>query len=117
METVAGSSRHTGGQGDAPHCHVPASFDPRYRQSLLAEVTRFVVAAQWLAKEIEEERGCHAALLQVSVLQADLDAIAGRLVDGHLRYCVREAIVAGEGPDEVQSMLMPLQTLLFARRS
>jgi len=117
MDAAVHSSRHTGGPGDAPHCHVPAAFDPKHRQSLAAEVARFVGAAQWLAKELEQERGCHAALLQVSVLQADLHAIASRLVDGHLRYCVRQAIATGQGPDEVQSLLTPLQSLLFARRS
>jgi DNA-binding FrmR family transcriptional regulator len=115
VDSAPGTSRHTGGAEDAPHCHVPAAFDPDHRQSLGAEVARFVSAAQWLARELEEERGCHAALLQVSVLQADLDAIAGRLVDGHLRYCVRQAIATGQSPDEVQSLLTPLQSLLFAR--
>ena len=67
-----------GGPADAPHCHVPASFDPVHQKSLAAEVTRFVGAAQRLAMELEQERGCDAALLQVSVLQADLDTIARR---------------------------------------
>lgn len=117
MQPVSSVSRHTGGPGEAPHCHVPASFDPRHRRSLVAEVSRLVSAAQWLARELDEERGCHAALLQVSVLQADLDAIAGRLVDGHLRYCVREAIASGQSPDEIGAMLTPLQSLLYARRA
>lgn len=117
MDAPAGAKRHTGGPGDAPHCHVPAAFDPGYRKALATEVARFVGAADWLARELDEERGCHAALLQVSILQADLDAIASRLVDGHLRYCVRQAIVSGQGPDEVHSLLTPLQSLLFARRS
>lgn len=116
MDVATGAGHHTGGQSDAPHCHVPAVFDPEHVQSLAAEVSRFVGAAQWLAKELEQERGCHAALLQVSVLQADLDAIAGRLVDGHLRHCVRQAVAAGQSPDEVQALLVPLQSLLFSRR-
>jgi DNA-binding FrmR family transcriptional regulator len=117
MDPVPIAGRHTGGSGDAPHCHVPASFDPGHRRSLDAEVARFVGAAQWLARELEQERGCVAALLQVSVLQADLDAIASRLVDGHLRYCVRGAIAAGQSPDEVGALLQPIQSLLYARRS
>lgn len=117
MQSVPGASRHTDGQADAPHCHVPASFDPKHRQALVAGVSRLVNAAQWLARELEEERGCHAALLQVSVLQADLDTITGRLVDGHLRYCVREAVATGQGPDEIGAMLTPLQSLLYARRA
>ena len=117
MDPVPIASQHTGGTGDAPHCHVPASFDPRHRRSLDAEVTRFVGAAQWLARALQEERGCLAALRQVSVLQADHDAIASRLVDGHLRSCVRGAIAAGQSPDEVGALLRPIQSLLYARRS
>lgn len=117
VDSGPGRSGHTGGPGEAPHCHVPAGFDPEYRKSLEAEVARFVSAAKWLALELEEERGCHAALIQVSVLQADLDVIARRLVDGHLRYCVRQAIVTGQSPDEIHSLLTPLQSLLFARRA
>ena len=117
MDAGPGRGDQPGGPGEAPHCHVPAGFDPEYGKALEAEVARFVSAATWLALELEEERGCHVALLQVSVLQADLDVIARRLVDGHLRYCVRQAIVTGQSPDEVQSLLTPLQSLLFARRA
>jgi DNA-binding FrmR family transcriptional regulator len=117
MQSLTGTASHRADNDDAPHCHVPASFDPKHRQGLVAEVSRLVSAAQWLARELEEERGCHAALLQVSVLQADLDTIAGRLVDGHLRYCVREAVASGQSPDEIGAMLTPLQSLLYARRA
>ena len=100
----------------SPHCHVPADFDPDARLALQSEVARLIGAAQWLARELDEDRGCHAALLQASVLQADIDAIASRLVDGHLKYCVTRAIGSGQTAAEVQGLLMPLQTLLFTRR-
>ncbi|MEK6720990.1 MAG: metal-sensing transcriptional repressor [Chloroflexota bacterium] len=106
----------TGPSESASHCHVPADFDPEGRRVLRAEVARLIGAAQWLATELDEGRGCHAALLQASVLQADIDTIAARLVDGHLKYCVTRAIGSGQTPDEVQSLLTPLQTLLFTRR-
>ena len=106
----------TGPTESSSHCHVPAVFDPEGQRALRAEVTRLIGAAQWLATELEEGRGCHAALLQASVLQADIDAIAARLVDGHLKYCVTRAIGSGQTADEVQGLLMPLQTLLFTRR-
>lgn len=103
-------------EGSTSHCHVPADFDPEGQRVLRAEVSRLIHAAQWLEREVEEGRGCHAALLQASVLQADIDAIAARLVDGHLKYCVTRAIESGQTPDEVQGLLTPLQTLLFTRR-
>jgi DNA-binding FrmR family transcriptional regulator len=106
----------TGSTEASAHCHVPPEFDPDGQRVLRAEVTRLIGAARWLATEIDEGRGCHAALLQASVLQADVDAISARLVDGHLKYCVTRAIGSGQTPDEVQGLLTPLQTLLFARR-
>lgn len=102
--------------GESPHCHVPATFDPERRKALAAEVSRLIRAAEWLSRELAEERGCHAALVQVSVLQADLDTIAEHLVDGHLKYCVGRAITERQSPDEVQALLVPVQSLLFARR-
>ena len=106
----------TGKTESSPHCHVPADFDPEGQRALRTEVSRLIGAAQWLARELEEGRGCHAALLQASVLQADIDAIAARLVDGHLKYCVTRAIGSGQTPDEIHGLLTPLQTLLFTRR-
>jgi len=98
------------------HCHLPADFDPDGQLALRSEVARLIGAAEWLARELDEGRGCHAALLQASVLQADIDAIAGRLVDGHLKYCVTRAIGSGQTAAEVHGLLMPLQTLVFTRR-
>ncbi len=98
------------------HRHLPAEFDPDGQLALRSEVARLIGAAQWLARELDEGRGCHAALLQASVLQADIDAIAARLVDGHLKYCVTRAIGSGQTPAEIHGLLMPLQTLLFTRR-
>ncbi len=98
------------------HCHVPATFEPEGQRALRAEVTRLIGAAQWLGKELDEGRGCHAALLQASVLQADIDAIAARLVDAHLKYCVTRAIESGQTAAEIHGLLMPLHTLLFTRR-
>jgi DNA-binding FrmR family transcriptional regulator len=109
------NAREAGPEG-SPHCHVPATFDPDRRKTLAAEVARFVKAGQWLARELDEERGCHAALVQVAVLQADLDTIASHLVDGHLRFCIGRAVAEGQTPDEIHAMLVPVQSLLFARR-
>jgi len=100
----------------SPHCHVPGSFDPDHQRALENDLKRLVGAAQWLARELDEERGCHAALAQAAVIQSNVNSIVSRLADGHLRYCLPGAIVAGESPDEIQAMVAPLQSILFARR-
>jgi len=112
VDELPGRSRPDG----PPHCHVPATFEPEQRQALATDLKRLIRAAEWLAQELDERRGCHAALAQVAVLQADLDAVASRLVDGHLRYCVAHAISEGQRPEEVLSLLVPIQSVLFARR-
>lgn len=99
-----------------PHCHVPATFEPEQQEALATDIKRLIRAAEWLARELAERRGCHAALTQVAVLQADLDTIAARLVDGHLRYCVAHAVADHQSPQEVLGLLVPVQSVLFARR-
>ncbi len=107
----------SGSRSDGPpHCHVPATFEPEQRELLATEIRRLIRAAEWLTRELDERRGCHAALAQVAVLQADLDTVASRLVDGHLRYCVAHAVAEGQRPDEILSLLVPIQSVLFARR-
>ena len=102
--------------GGPPHCHVPATFEPEQREVLATDIRRLIRAAEWLAHELDERRGCHAALAQVAVLQADLDMVASRLVDAHLRYCVAHAVAEAQSPDEILSLLVPIQSVLFARR-
>lgn len=46
----------------------------------------------------------------------DLDTIAEHLVDGRLKYRVGRAITERQSPDEVHALLVPVQSLLFARR-
>lgn len=101
---------------EPPHCHVPGSFDPDHQAALANDVKRLVGATRWLARELDEERGCHAALAQAAVIQSNVSSIVSRLVDGHLRYCLPSAIVAGQSPDEIQALVAPLQSILFARR-
>ena len=60
------------------HCHVPADFDPDARLALRSEVARLIGAAQWLARALDDGRGCDAALLQASVLQADIELLFAR---------------------------------------
>ena len=97
------------------HCHVPADFDPDGQVALKTAVNRLIGAAQWLAAELEQGRGCHAALLQASILQVDLDKIHRATGGRHLKSCVARAIGGGQSPDEVQALLMPIQTLLLTR--
>lgn len=101
---------------EPPSGFVPGTFDPERQRTLASDVRRLIRAAEWLATELDQQRGCHAALTQVSALQADLDAISERLVDGHLRYCVAHAVDAGRSADEIQAMLTPLRSLIFMRR-
>ena len=101
---------------EPPHCHVPATFEPAARARLVSEIKRLIGAARWLEREISSERGCIAALTQVASLQADLDVIANDLVDAHLRYCVDRAVRTQQSSAEVQALLTPLRSVMFARR-
>lgn len=101
---------------ESPHCHVPGSFDLDHKRALASDVKRLVGAARWLARELDEERGCHAALAQAAVIQSNVNSVISRLVDGHLRYCLPHAVASGQSPEEIQGLVAPLQSVLFARR-
>ena len=98
------------------HCHVPASFDPEAHADLLATSARLAHAVEWLKREIESGRECHAALAQVTVVQADLDQVRNGLLEGHLRYCLTPALVEGRDPDEIAALLAPVASLFGVSR-
>ena len=98
------------------HCHVPASFDPEAHADLLATSARLAHAVEWLKREIESGRECHAALAQVTVVQADLDQMRSGLLEGHLRYCLTPALVEGRDPDEIAALLAPVASLFGVSR-
>jgi DNA-binding FrmR family transcriptional regulator len=111
------SSATTGDVRRAPaHCHVPASFDPAAHADLLATSARLVRAVEWLRREIESGRECHAALTQVTVVQADVDQVRDRLLEGHLRYCLAPALAEGRDPDEIAALLAPVASLFGVTR-
>lgn len=99
---------------EAPHCHVPAAFDPDQHQALEQQLRRLVGAAEWLEREVRAERECHATLAQAAVLEHELRDVVATLVDGHLRHCVIGAIEQGQRPEEVGRLFAPIRSILFA---
>ena len=101
---------------EAPHCYVPAAFDPDQHQALAQHLRRLVGAAEWLEREVSAERECHATLAQAAVLEHELRDVVATLVDGHLRHCVMGAIEQGQRPEEVGRLFAPIRSILFATR-
>jgi len=93
---------------------VPAAFDPEQHKALEHHLRRLAGAAEWLEREVRDERECHAALAQAAVIEHALRDVVTTLVDGHLRHCVVGAIERGQSPDEVARLLGSTRSILFA---
>jgi len=66
---------------------------------LLNRLNRIEGQVRGIAKMIEQDKYCIDILTQVSAVSQAMQAVALRLLDGHLSYCVLDAARAG-GPQQ-----------------
>lgn len=68
-----------------------------------------------IARMIEEDKYCIDILTQLSAASTALDQVGLRVLDGHVRGCVRGAMLAedGEGEQKVAELLQAIES--FAR--
>jgi DNA-binding FrmR family transcriptional regulator len=75
------------------------------KEALLARLRRIEGQVRGLQRMLDEDRYCLDVLTQVNSVVAALRAVGLGLLDDHVRHCVRESIVAGEGEDKVEELL------------
>lgn len=75
------------------------------RDGLLRRLKRIEGQARGLHRMVDEDRYCVDILIQVAAVKAALDAVALSLMDGHIRGCVRDAIVGGWGDQTVEELV------------
>jgi CsoR family transcriptional regulator, copper-sensing transcriptional repressor len=71
-----------------------------HRQDYLTRLRRVEGQVRGLQRMINEDTYCIDVLTQVAAVQRALDAVAVRLLDEHIRHCVREAAADQERLDE-----------------
>ncbi len=52
-----------------------------------------------IERMVEEDRYCIDVLTQISAVRTALDSLAFRLLDGHVRHCVADALASGDEVD------------------
>ena len=75
------------------------------KASLAKRLNRIEGQVRGIHRMIDEDRYCIDVLTQVGAVQAALDALALRLLEHHLKGCVRHAIESGHGEGVMEEAL------------
>ena len=64
-----------------------------------------------IAKMIEEERYCIDILKQITAVQALLSKLGYTLSENHMKHCVRQAVLEGQGEEKIAELMETLKYL------
>lgn len=84
--------------------------ESEHTDALVKRLKRIEGQVRGLQKMIEEERYCIDVLTQVSAVTAALDGVGLRVMEDHVRHCVR----AG-GDEKVDELMRALERLVRTR--
>jgi DNA-binding FrmR family transcriptional regulator len=68
------------------------------RRSILNRLARIEGQVRGVRRMVEEDEYCTDLLTQIAAVTTALDRVGLKLLDGHVRGCVREAMLEG-GPE------------------
>lgn len=72
-----------------------ASLSDAERRSVLNRLARIEGQVRGLQRMVEEDQYCVDILTQISAVTRALDRVGLQVLDGHVRGCVRDALVGG----------------------
>jgi DNA-binding FrmR family transcriptional regulator len=75
------------------------------RKDLLARLRRIEGQVRGIQRMVEEDQYCLDILTQLNSVSAAVKAVGLGLLDDHVRHCVRESLVQGEGDDKVEELV------------
>jgi CsoR family transcriptional regulator, copper-sensing transcriptional repressor len=75
------------------------------RKDLLARLRRIEGQVRGVRRMVEEDQYCLDILTQLNSVSAAVKAVGLGLLDDHVRHCVRESLVQGEGDDKVEELV------------
>ena len=80
------------------------------RRALINRLSRIEGQVRGVKRQVEGEAYCVDMLMQVSAIQAALNAFSRELLSSHIKTCVADGIRAGDGEvgDELCNMLQKL---------
>jgi DNA-binding FrmR family transcriptional regulator len=78
------------------------TIDPGYlphKDELAKRLARIEGQVRGIARMVDEERYCIDILTQLAAVGTALDAVGLRILDEHVRHCVRRALESGDAAE------------------
>jgi len=69
------------------------------KEALIKRLHRIEGQVRGVEKMVEEDRYCIDILTQISAVNTALEALALKILDGHVRHCVAGALASGDEAD------------------
>ena len=69
------------------------------KEALIKRLHRIEGQVRGVEKTVEEDRYCIDILTQISAVNTALEALALKILDGHVRHCVAGALASGDEAD------------------
>jgi DNA-binding FrmR family transcriptional regulator len=66
------------------------------KDALIKRLHRIEGQVRGLERMVEEDRYCIDVLTQVSAVTTALESLALRILDGHVKHCVADALASGD---------------------
>jgi CsoR family transcriptional regulator, copper-sensing transcriptional repressor len=66
------------------------------KDALVNRLHRIEGQVRGIERMLEDERYCIDIITQISAVSTALDSVAFKLLDGHVRHCVADALASGD---------------------
>lgn len=73
------------------------------QKKVLNRLRRIEGQVRGISRMIEDDKYCIDILTQISAVSTALDRVGLKILDGHVRGCVRDAMVTGEKEGEAKT--------------
>lgn len=82
------------------------------QRSLRDRLSRIEGQVRGVSRMIDQQADCAAILMQIASLRAAINQVGRIVLDGHMRTCVREAIVEGADDEMLDRLSEAMNHLL-----
>ncbi|MFC4404143.1 metal-sensing transcriptional repressor [Gracilibacillus xinjiangensis] len=89
------------------HPSKPRSSDEK--QAVINRLKRIEGQVRGIQKMVEEDRYCMDILVQISAIQAALKKVGYSVTERHMKHCVSDAILSGDGDDAIRELLQVMK--------
>lgn len=73
-------------------CNKKTIRSDEEKKALLNHINRISGSLDGVKKMIEDDRYCNDILIQLSAINSSIKSVASKLLDYHLRHCVKDAL-------------------------